>query len=194
GGPDFALSANPGTVSFDSGLSATSTISLHPTGGFTGTVDLTATSAPAGISVACVPSSISGGQTSTCTLGGSTPGSYTVTVTGTSGSLVHTTSIGVTVTAPSSPDFSISANPTSVSFLAGETATSTISLTSTGGFSGAVALTTASSPSGVAASCAPSSISGSQTSTCTLGGSTPGSYTVTVTGSNAALVHTTSIS
>src|SRR6058998_3059180 len=83
GGPDFMLSANPGSVSFASGLSATSTISLHATGGFTGTVDLTATSSPAGISVTCVPSGISGTQTSTCTLGGSTPGSYTVTVTGT---------------------------------------------------------------------------------------------------------------
>src|SRR5256886_17551700 len=34
GGPDFALSANPGPVSFDAGLSANSTISLHATGGF----------------------------------------------------------------------------------------------------------------------------------------------------------------
>src|SRR6266571_8872082 len=49
GGPDFTLTANPGSVSFASGLSATSTISLHATGGFTGTVDLTATSSPAGI-------------------------------------------------------------------------------------------------------------------------------------------------
>ncbi|HWM53593.1 MAG TPA: alkaline phosphatase family protein, partial [Thermoplasmata archaeon] len=193
-GPNFSLSANPTTVSFVAGQTATSTISLHPTGGFSGTVDLTATSAPGGMNVSCVPSSISGTQTSTCTLGGSTTGSYTVTVTGTNGSLVHTTSIGVTVTAPSTPDFSISANPTSVSFLAGQAATSTISVTSTDGFSGAVALTTASSPSGVAAACAPSSISGGQTSTCTLSGSTPGSYTVTVTGTNGSLVHTTSIS
>src|SRR5947209_243558 len=146
GGPDFTLSANPGTVSFDSGLSATSTISLHSTGGFTGTVDLTATSSPAGIGVTCVPTSINGTQTSTCTLGGSTPGSYAVTVTGTNGSLVHTTSIGLTVTPPSSPDFSISANPASVTFAADQSATSIISLTATGGFSGTVALTAASQP------------------------------------------------
>ena len=194
GGPDFALTATPESVSFDSGLSATSTISLHSTGGFTGTVDLTATSSPAGISVTCVPSGISGTQTSTCTLGGSTPGSYTVTVTGTNESLVHTTSIGVTVTAPPTPDFSISANPASVAFVADQSATSTISLTSTGGFTGAVALTAASAPSGVTASCAPSTISGSQTSTCNLASSTSGSYTVTVTGTNGSLVHTTSIS
>src|SRR2546428_6396740 len=34
GGPDFTLSANPGTVSFAAGLSATSTISLQANGGF----------------------------------------------------------------------------------------------------------------------------------------------------------------
>src|SRR5881409_4297299 len=192
--PDFTITATPNGVSFVSGQSASSTISLQSTGGFNGAVSLTTASSPSGVAASCAPSSISGSETSTCTLSSSTPGSYTVTVTGTSGSLVHATSIGVTVTAPSTPDFSISADPESVSFVAGETVTSTISLTSTGGFNGAVALTTASSPSGLAASCAPSSISGSQTSTCTLGGSTPGSYTVIVTGSNAALVHTTSIS
>src|SRR3989441_6692180 len=149
-GPDFSLSANPTTVSFVAGQTATSTISLHPTGGFSRNATLPPTSAPSGISGSCVPSSISGSQTSPRTLGGSTPGSYTVTVTGTNGSLVHTTSIGVTVTAPATPEFSISANPASVSFLAGQSATSTISLTSTGGFSGAVALAAASSPSGVA--------------------------------------------
>src|SRR5256712_514321 len=137
-GPNFSLSANPTTVSFVAGQTATSMISLHPTGGFSGTVDLTATSAPGGISVSCVPSSISGSQTSTCSLSGSTPGSYTVTVTGTNGSLVHTTSISVTVTAPASPDFSITATPNTVSFVAGQSAFSTISLQSTGGFSGAV--------------------------------------------------------
>src|SRR2546426_445546 len=194
GGPDFTLTANPGTVSFAAGLSATSTISLQATGGFSGTVELTAPSAPGGINVSCVPSSISGTLTSTCTVGGSTPGSYTVTVTGTNGSLVHTTSIGVTVTAPPTPDFSISATPNAVSFVSGQSASSTISLQSTGGFNGAVSLTTASSPSGVAASCAPSSISGSHTSTCTLARPTPLPFTVTATGSNAALVHTTSIS
>jgi len=191
--PDFSLSANPTTVSFVAGQTATSTISLHPTGGFSGTVDLTATSAPAGISVSCVPSSISGSQTSTCTLASSTPGSYTVTVTGTNGSLVHTTSISVTVTAPAGPDFSITATPNTVSFVAGQSASSTISLQSTGGFNGPVSLAAASTPAGVTTSCVPASISGTQTSACTVSGTTPGSYTVVVTGTNGTLSHTASM-
>ena len=192
-GPDFSLSANPSTVTFVAGQSATSTISLHPMGGFNGTVALNASSSPSGITSSCVPSNISGSQSSTCTFTGSATGSYTVTITGTSGSLVHTTSIGVTVTAPPIPDFSIAANPTTVSFVAGQSASSTISLQSTGGFAGTVSLTAVSSPAGLTTSCVPSSTTGSQTSTCTIGGTTPGSFTAVVTGTNGTLSHSTSI-
>src|SRR5207249_45453 len=159
-GPDFSLSANPSTVSFVAGDSTTSTITLHSTGGFTGTVQLREASTPPGVSTSCSPASLQDNQTSTCTLGASGTGSYTVTVTGTNDSLVHTTSIGVTVTAPPTPDFSISATPASVSFVAGQSATSTISVQPSEGFTGTVALTPASSPAGVTASCFPSSISG----------------------------------
>src|SRR5437867_1943082 len=193
GGPDFALSANPGTVSFDSGLSATSTISLPSTGGFTGAVALTAASAPSGVTASCAPSTISGSQTSTCNLASSTSGSYTVTVTGTNGSLVHTTSISVTVTAPANPDFSITADPNTLAFVSGQTAFSTISLQSIGGFNGAVSLSGASSPAGMTTSCAPASISGTQTSVCTMGGTAFGSYTVVVTGQTGTVSHTASI-
>src|SRR5213594_964000 len=95
---------------------------------------------------------------------------------------------------PPVPDFSIAANPTSVSFIPSQSATSTIALTSTGGFTGSVALSVASAPAGVTGSCSPSSVSGSQTSTCNLTGTTAGSYAVTVTGTSGSLVHTTSIS
>src|SRR3989449_535481 len=100
GGPDFTLSANPATISFVAGQSATSTVSLTASGGFTGTVDLAAVSVPVGVTTSCSPSSISGTQTSTCTFTGSNTGSYVVTITGTSGALVHTASVAVTVTAP----------------------------------------------------------------------------------------------
>jgi len=192
-GPDFSLSANPSTVSFVAGDSTTSTITLHSTGGFTGTVALTTSSSPAGIDTTCNPSNLNGNQTSTCTLSGSTPGSYVVSVTGTSGSLTHKTSISARVTAPVGPDFSLSASPSSVTFLIGQSATSTIALHSTGGFNGTVQLREASTPPGVSTSCSPASLQDNQTSTCTLGASGAGSYTVTVTGTNDSLVHTTSI-
>jgi len=99
GGPDFTLSANPAAVSFSAGQSATSTVSFTASGGFTGTIDLTAGSVPAGVTTSCVPASISGTQTSTCTFGGTNAGTYAVTITGTSGGLVHTAPVAVTITA-----------------------------------------------------------------------------------------------
>src|SRR6267143_1267775 len=99
GGPDFSLSASPLSVSFASGQSGTSTISLTNTGGFTGTVSLATTVLPAGLTASCAPSSISGSQTSLCTFSSSTAGGYVVTVTGTSGTLVHVATVTVTVTA-----------------------------------------------------------------------------------------------
>src|SRR6058998_3051008 len=48
-GRNFSLSANPASVSFVAGQSAISTISLHTTDGFNGTVDLAAASSPTGI-------------------------------------------------------------------------------------------------------------------------------------------------
>src|SRR6266576_2604003 len=141
GGPDFGISASPTTVSFGSGGSATSTVSLTASGGFSGTVALTAASAPAGVTTTCGPASISGSQTSTCTLSAANAGSYSVTITGTSGSLVHTATVAATVT---SPDFAVSVNPASVSFAGGQSASSTISFQPSGGFTGTVGLTAAS--------------------------------------------------
>src|SRR5438034_9231622 len=98
GGPAFGISASPSSVSFATGLSGTSSVTLQSSGGFSGAVSLTTASIPAGVTTSCTPASISGTQTSTCTFGGSTAGSYSVTVTGTSGTLVHTATIAVTVT------------------------------------------------------------------------------------------------
>src|SRR2546426_10946897 len=177
GGPDFGSSASPTTVSFGSVGSAMSTVSLTASGGFTGPVGLTAVSAPSGVTTPCAPSSISGSQTSTCTMSATNAGSYAVTITGTSGTLVHTATVAATV---ASPDFALSANPASVSFAGGQSAPSTISFQPSGGFTGTLAVTAASVPAGVTTTCAPTSISGSQTSTCTLSATNAGSYTVTI--------------
>jgi hypothetical protein len=99
--PDFSISANPTAVTFPAGGSATSTITIQSIGGFTGTVDLTASSTPSGVSTSCNPSSITGGSgTSICTFTASNAGVYTVTITGTSGTLVHSATVAVAVIPP----------------------------------------------------------------------------------------------
>src|SRR5467141_2874836 len=76
GGPDFGITANPTNVSFGTGKSASATISLLSTGGFADTINLTAASVPTGITTSCVPSSLSGNGTSTCTLTANKVGTY----------------------------------------------------------------------------------------------------------------------
>src|SRR5439155_300369 len=151
---------------------------------------LTTASAPAGVTTTCVPSSLTGNASSTCTLTAPNPGAYTVTITGTNGSVAHDTLIDATAT---TPDFCLSASPNSVPFAVTDSATSTIQLQSTGGFNGPVDLTAESSPSGLSTSCTPSTLQGSDTSTCTIDGSVPGTYAVIVTGTNGRLVHNATI-
>ena len=93
--PDFSLAASPASVSG----SGSSTISVAPSGGFSGTVNLSASGAPAGASASLSPTAVSSSGSSTLTLspGTAAAGSYAITVTGTSGSLSHSTSVSWTI-------------------------------------------------------------------------------------------------
>jgi hypothetical protein len=98
GGANFALSASPGNVSVMQGSSATTTITETPQNGFTGSVALSASGLPTGVTASFSPSSTTGTSTLTLTASAvATAGTSTVTITGTSGSLTHTTTINVTV-------------------------------------------------------------------------------------------------
>ena len=98
----------------------------------------------------------------------------------------------------SSPTFSLSANPTSVTVQQGSNGTTTITASISGGFSSAIALAASGLPSGVTASFNPSSIAapGSGTSTLTLTASSSaavGAYTITITGTGGGLTETTTV-
>src|SRR5262249_48060290 len=82
--PDFSLSASPTPLTVAQGASGTSTITVAPKNGFTGSVAFTATGLPAGVTASFNPTSAT--TTSVLTLSASstaTPGTSTVTVTGT---------------------------------------------------------------------------------------------------------------
>jgi subtilase family serine protease len=103
--PDFAISSSPSSLTINSGSSGLSTITVTPLYGFTGTVSLTSPPSTPGTSYN--PTSLAGGGTSQLTITvppNTAAGTYQVTVTGTSGSLIHSTAVTVTVlVAPSSP-------------------------------------------------------------------------------------------
>jgi subtilisin family serine protease len=99
GGGDFSLSSSPSALTIARGSSGTSTISVTPSGGFTGTVSLSA-SCPARVSCSLSPATVNGSGQSTLTISPNrkaSRGTYTITVTGSSSSLQHPTAISLTI-------------------------------------------------------------------------------------------------
>ncbi len=110
---DFSLSASPASLTVNSGSSGTSTISVTRTGGFPGTVALTATGLPSGVTATLNPASVTG-TSSTLTLAAATTATAstsTVTVTGTSGSLSHAATFTLVVTPPTTGTGGVTVTP-----------------------------------------------------------------------------------
>jgi hypothetical protein len=191
--PDFALSASPSTVTVAQNASGTSTITVNPQGGFSGSVALSITDPPAGATASFAPTSTTGLSTLTFNVADAAPGTYALTVTGVNGSLTHTIPVTLKVV---KPDFSLAASPSTVSVNQGAAGTSTITITPSNGFAGSVALTVAPIPSGATASFAPNPATGSSVLTLSSGTAAAGNYALTVTGQSvvdATLTHTTPV-
>jgi len=198
------------------GSTGTATVTATPYGSFTGTVALTCAvsggaagsasgitcpaSTTATISTAGVAAT---GSFTINTTGATVPGTYTVIVTGTSGGITQT--VNVVVTVGGTIGFSLSGTPvTPTSIAAGASATSTLSITPAGGFTGAVALSCAVYPSTytdtpTCSLSSPATVSGTTAVTETLtlntqAGTTGGTYNVIVKGASGILSATTGVS
>ncbi|MDR3390080.1 MAG: S53 family serine peptidase, partial [Rudaea sp.] len=193
---DFSLSASPTSVSVAQGASGNSTISVSDLNGFTGSVALTASGLPSGVTAAFSPASTT--STSTLTLTASstaTTGTATVTITGTSGSLTHTATVSLTVTSTATPNFSLSASPSTLSVTQGASGTSTVSVAASGGFTGSVTLAASGLPTGVTAAFGTNPATSTSTLTLTASSTaTTGTVTVTITGTSGSLSHSTTLS
>src|SRR5205809_112286 len=182
--PSFTITATSPT-SVNPGSATTSTITLTPTSGFTGTVALT-DNGPAGLSCGAItPSSLTGSGTATVSCSSSTASTYTLTITGTGGGMIHSTTATFTVV-----DFIVSANPSTLALNTGITGTSTITITGLNGFTGTVTLTSAPS-TGLSVALTTGTIQGSGTSILTVSSRAAGSYTVLVKGTSGSLTKTT---
>jgi hypothetical protein len=91
-GNDFSISASPTNLTGP----GTSTISTAVTSGSAATVSLTVSVSPIGPTASVSPTSITAGQSATLTVGSAAAGTYTITVTGTEGTKVHSTSVTLT--------------------------------------------------------------------------------------------------
>lgn len=98
--PDFSVSVTPASQSVTAGSGASYTVSAPPVNGFGGTVSLSLQGLPSGATASFNPSSLNGSGVSTLNVStaSSTPaGSFTLTLTGTSGGLSHNASAALSV-------------------------------------------------------------------------------------------------
>jgi hypothetical protein len=188
----FDLGVVPGDLKLEAGSSATAMVGIDSVKDFSGAVLLTCTGQPSGSSCILNPASVTLGpsapfvnSTLTVTTSASTPAStYTLMVTGTSGSVQHSTGVFLTV-----QSFAVSA-PKSLmpnSVTPGQSAMATVTVSAAGGFGGAVDLTCSVSPNTAPAPTC--SFNPAQVGTPTNGQATS-TLTVSTTGPTAILLQT----
>jgi len=177
------------------GGSTSSTITLTSINSYNSSVSLSVSGCPAGATCSFSPTGVTPTGTSVLSIvtGTAAAGSYTLTVQGTAGPLSHTTNVGLTIQPP--PDFSISANPTSVTVVQGGSGGSSVTLTALNGYSQNVGLTVSGCPSGATCTLSPTSLKPSGTSALSISGGTAGvgPYTLTIQGTDGTLTHSTTV-
>jgi O-glycosyl hydrolase len=190
-GGGFTLKPSASTLSIAQGASGTDTITVTDVSPFTGSVTLAATGLPTGVTVAYStnPTATTSILTFTVTAA-ATLGASTVTITGTSGTLTASTTIALTITAK--PGFTLSPSPAALTVMQGKTATFTITVTDTGGFTGSVTLVPT---GGVTCSSSTNPVTVTGVITCIISATAPiGTYTITVTGTSGTITASTTIS
>ncbi|MES2524091.1 MAG: hypothetical protein V4617_15395 [Gemmatimonadota bacterium] len=191
--PAIGVTATTAAATIARGATATYPITVTRSGGYTGSITLTAEGLPANVTAAFAPATLANGATSStlsltaaATAAAGTNPNIVVRATGT-GVSAQTTQIALTVAdAPSG--FTLAGAPTAVTVAAGQSGTSTITLARQGTFAGAVDLTVQNAPAGVTATFAPAQLTGatlvSTLSLATTSAVTPGVYNLTVRGTS----------
>ena len=188
--PDFSLAAS--AVSVEQGSTGNASVTVNPLHGFTGMVNMAFSSSQTGITAASIQVAAGNTGTLAVSVGASVPAAtYNATVTGTSGSLSHTATLQVTVTAQPLADFSLSESSSSITLAAGNTLQMQVTLQAVGRGSTNFTVNLALSmlPQGVTGSFAQASLTPGQSSMVALTAAIEApaaNVTVTVTGTRAS--------
>lgn len=210
--PQYTLDVTPTALSIEQGTSAEAALALVRTN-FTGTVNLTAEGAPAGMSVSFDPDAVTGdASTATVTVGGSVAAdTYSLTIRGeATGTALddRTVTLDVTVTAPAGPSFALSATPDELMLDQGQgaltvakssgpalasTGTVEVGVTRLNDHTATVQLDLVGAPEGVTASFSPDEVTGDMsTLTVEVGPTVPtGNYETSIRGQDGTLERTT---
>ncbi len=182
--PDFTLNASPSTLEVLTGEDAVFQIDVSPLDGFTGDVTLTLPALPG---VFFNPPVIVGGAgSSVLTIPTVVPGSFPLTIEGTSGSLIHPVDITLDVV-----DFALNASPSTLEVLVGEDAVFQIDVTPLDGFDDDVTLTLPVLPGPFFNPAV--IVGGSGSSILTLPTTASGTFPLAVVGTSGSRTHTVDI-
>ena len=194
---DFSIKLSPATVTAEVHSSSSAfAVSIAGESGFANPVTVTLSGLPAGATTFPVaPFTVTAGGSQTVTLSISatvSPGSYTVSASGTSTALTHSAQLQLTVNA--GQDFSLALSPTTVTTNAGSSnASFAVSVTGQNGFTGSVTFALAGLPGGTTTSPAsPFNVPAGSSQTVVLSVPptvTAGNYTLNVDGTSGAITH-----
>ena len=192
GSPDFSLSASPSSQTVIQGNPTTYNLTITPNNGFSGQITLSVSGLPTGANGTFSPNPSTSNSSLSVTTATSTPaGTYSLTITGISGSLTHTTTATLVVTAP---DFSLSSSPITQTVLQGSPTSYNLTINPTNGFADQVTFSVSGLPTGAGGTFTPNPATGSSSLSVTTSSTTPaGSYPLTITGISGSLTHTTPV-
>ena len=178
---DYTLTVSPTTLSLTAGATGSAvSVKANAVNGFASKVTLAITGLPSGVTAQPSSLTLTPGTAQSVTItatSSAAAGSATLTFTGTSGTLVHTATVAATISAASTPDYSLTVSPTTLSLTAGATGSAvSVQANAVNGFASKVTLAITGLPSGVTA----------QPSSLTLTAGTAQSVTITATSSAAA--------
>jgi len=195
---DFTLSSMPAAITLvPGGTGQQVSVNAIPANGFMGTVTVTISGLPTGVSAQPATLTLTPGTAQNVTVTASastTVGGATVTLTGTSGALSHSAAVTATISAPPPPpDFTLSASPTTLTLTPGA-AGSQVSVTATAlnSFTGTVVVAITGLPAGVTANPATLALTAGTAQSVTLTAATSataGTFTATFTGTSGTLSH-----
>ena len=188
--PGFGLGASVGTLALTQGVTSGLTLSATGTGGFNATVALTAAGSPSGVTVGFSPNTITGTGSSLVTfnVAATAPaGTYSIVLTGASGTLRKSVTVLVTV---GSASFSIASPTASLTVLQGAGTSLSLTTAVTGVLAQPVLWSVSGLPAGVAATFSPNSTTPPASVSLAFGAAATaavGSYPITVTGTSGSV-------
>ncbi len=165
---DFTFTADPAALTVLAGGAGQVTLAATPVGGFNAPVAVALSGLPAGVTASPANVTLTPGTPQSVTLtvdkSAAAVSAATVTFTATSGSLSHTATTALTITAvtpppPAPADFTIYANPSTLSITSGSTGKALVAIGALNGFTGAVNVAVSGLPLGVTVSPSTASVS-----------------------------------